>query len=125
MLWGLTALAEFNKKWILNEAKYLLLLLIIGFAILQIIYYKEEPISTARIVLSFFWLFLLPGYCLLLYWREELAFSERLVFGAIAGMAAIGTLSYFAGLFGLHIRYHGVIFPIIFILGGVLFGFRK
>ncbi|MEM4260274.1 MAG: hypothetical protein QXG00_03485 [Candidatus Woesearchaeota archaeon] len=108
-----------------KEILYFFLLLIILVIAFKIIYFKENLIELFKITLGLFWLFIIPGYAIMLYWAKNLEFLERLIIGSIASMALIGTLSYFSGLFGLHLIYHGFVFPALFIILGILLALTR
>lgn len=97
-------------------------LLVIGiifvftFIAFKILFMPENFFVVLRTVFAIFWLFVLPGYFVMLYWKEELKFFERLIIGIAMGTAVIGLTSYYIGLLGLHIRYHTVVLPIGLIL---------
>ena len=112
---------ELAKK----EFQYVGILFFIMLIIFKIIYYKDDLIVSLRFVGSLFWLFVLPGFCLMLYWREKLDFTERIVIGIAVSAAIIGIFSYYIGLLGLNIKYHGIILPIVLILAGISLNFRK
>ena len=101
------------------------ILFLISSLIFKIIYFKEDLFVTLRIVLSLFWLFLLPGYSIMLYWKEKLDFTERLVAGVALSAAIIGILSYYIGLLGLSMKHHAVLLPLALISIGAIINFRK
>jgi len=108
-----------------KELKYVGFLFIIAIIIFKIAFFKESFIILIRNVLSLFWLFVLPGYFLMLYWKEKLEFTERFVIGIVLSAAIIGIFSYYLGLIGLNIKYHTIVLPLILILIGVIINFRK
>ncbi|MBI2664070.1 hypothetical protein HYX10_01870 [Candidatus Woesearchaeota archaeon] len=114
-----------------NEIIKLLLLLLLSAAIMKIVFYKQDIVSTTRTALALFWMFALPGYVLLHYWRSRLEFGERIVIGTAAAAAVNATASYYLGLIGIPVAAHGIILPAAMLaLGGLLmrqqlFGKRK
>ena len=101
------------------------MLMIIGMFIIILIgvsiaFYNENFTGDLMMVLALFWLLILPGFSLMLYWHEELKFHERFVIGIGVGTAAVGISSYYIGLAGFHIKYHHIFIPIVLILIGVL-----
>lgn len=103
-----------------DELKYVGLIFLIVILIFKIVFYKENFIFLVRHVLSLFWLFVLPGYFIMLYWMERLDFIERIVAGAAVSAAIIGIFSYYIGLLGLNIKYHVVLLPLILIITGIV-----
>ena len=108
-----------------KEAKYLGLLFVIVLVAFQIAFFKENILVTLRYVLSLFWIFVLPGYFLMLYWNEKLEFLERILIGIALAAAVTGIFSYYIGLMGLHIKYHTVLLPLIIIIVGLIATLRK
>ena len=103
----------------IRESKYLGLAFLIGLVIFKIVFYQENLIALFMNVLSLFWIFALPGYFIMLYWKEKLGFLERFVIGLILSAAIIGILSYYLGLMGLNIKYHAIILPLALIFTGI------
>ena len=97
-----------------KEAQYIGILFLLVLIIFKIAFYKENLIVLFRNVLSLFWLFVLPGYFIMLYWKEKLGFMERFIVGIMVSAAIIGMASYYIGLMGLNIKYHAVLLPLIF-----------
>lgn len=114
-------LFELIKK----EFKHIGVLLALGLVIFKIAFFKEELIVIFRYVLSLFWLFVLPGYFIMLYWAEKLDFVERLVVGTAVAAGVIGIFSFYLGLFGLNIKYHALSLPPIIITAGFIISTRK
>ena len=108
-----------------NEALYIGLLFLLGLVIFKIAFFKESFIVVVRNVLSLFWLFALPGYCIMLYWNDKLGFVERLLIGIFVSAAITGVFSYYFGLLGLNIKYHYLLFPLIIMPLGIIFFLSK
>ena len=89
------------------------------------IFFPESFFAVLRTVLAVFWLFVLPGFSIMLYWHEELKFFERLVIGIAVGTSIIGLASYYLGLMGLHIKYHAILLPSAMIAIGLIMAFNK
>ena len=111
------------KKEVFETVKRELMLIGLSFLLLlvifKLVFFKENPLVLFRNVLSLFWLFVLPGYFVMLYWKE-LEFFERLVIGAVLAAGTIGVASYYLGLIGLDIRYHSILLPLAVILLGTI-----
>jgi len=111
--------------FIIKELRYIGLIFLLALIAFKIAFFKDTLIVIFRTVLSLFWLFVLPGYFLMLYWKEKLGFLERFIIGIALAAAIIGIVSYYLGLIGLNIKYHTTLLPLILILAGVIFNFRK
>jgi hypothetical protein len=112
---------EFLKK----EKFYIGLLFLLALIIFKIAFFKENLSVLFRNVLSLFWLFILPGYFVMFYWKERLEFIERFIIGIALAAGVIGMFSYYIGLIGLNIKYHTFILPTILILIWSIVNFRK
>lgn len=78
---------------------------------LKIILFKEGILVLMRLTLSIMWMFVIPGYLLLLFSRERLSLPVRLVIGTCTAIAAFGLLSYYLGILGIHVQSHPFIIP--------------
>ena len=117
-MWVVIALPDSNAgsvKDLFAEIKneLLLLLAVLGLmvVVIKIAYYKESAVVVIRAAASLFWLFILPGYALMLYWRQKLNFIERTVIGTVAVMVVAGLISYYLGLLGLKIQNQTFLLP--------------
>ena len=108
-----------------KEMKYIGLILVLVLIIFKIAFYKENLVVLFRTVLSLFWLFVIPGYFIMLYWKEKLDFVERFIIGIVLSAAIIGVFSYYLGLIGLNLKYHAIALPLILMLLGILINFSK
>lgn len=109
----------------LKELKYLGILFLLALIIFKIAFFKENIVVLIRTVVSLFLLFALPGYFIMLYWKEKIDFLERFVVGISLSAAIIGIFSYYTGLLGLDIKYHMFLLPVVLILIGIIINIRK
>lgn len=94
-----------------REAGFVAIAFIAATIIFKIAYYKEGLGEVVKTTASLFWLFVIPGYALTLYWREKLGFVERIIAGTVAAMAVSGITSYYLGLAGLKIQNQTILLP--------------
>ena len=110
---------------IVRESKYIGILFFLALVIFKIAFYKENFIVILRNVLSLFWLFVLPGYFIMLYWKENLEFIERVIVGIGIAAAIIGISSYYISLMGFNLKYHAIALPLLIIFMGVTINAKK
>jgi len=96
-----------------KELKYIALIFLLLVITFKIIYFKEDFFIVLRVAFSLFWLFLLPGYFIMLYWAEKLDFAERIIVGSGLSAAIIGISSYYTGLMGPGIKHHVILLPLL------------
>ena len=108
-----------------NESMTIFYLFLIAIVIFKIIFYKENFLIILRTVFAFFWLFILPGFYLMYYWHEKLGFLERFIIGIAVSASLIGIFSYYIGLAGLNIKYHGIFLPTLFLIIGFFMIWKK
>jgi len=108
-----------------SEIIKLLLLLLAVAVIIKLVFYKQDIFTTTRTALSLFWMFALPGYALMYYWKERMDFGERIVIGTAAAAAVTAIASYYLGLVGLHVKYHGIILPLAMLAVAAIIMKRK
>ena len=125
MMLELNALRKEAFDLVKREFRYIGILFLLSVIIFKIAFFRENFIVLLRSVLSLFWLFVLPGYFVMLYWRENLEFIERFIAGIVLSAAVIGIFSYYIGLLGLNIRYHAVLLPLVLIFMGIIIDLRK
>lgn len=107
-----------------KELVYLGMLLVFLLIVLQAAFYKQNILTTFKLALSLTWLFILPGYCILLYWHHKINFIERIVAGTVIAAGIMGMFSYYLGIVGLTISAHTILLPILFVAAG-LFAFSR
>lgn len=109
-----------------REGGYLLAVLLYCYSLLQLTFYKESLLFILGFTWKAYYLFFLPGYCLLLHKRETVGFPVRLIIGGALGTALLLISSYYLGILGLHLRYHAYVLPPAFILLGLaLYRYRE
>ena len=112
-------------KDLLKELKGLGIIFIVLFLVLQVVFFKENPLIILRTSIAIFWMFILPGFSIIYYWKEKLGFVERSIISFAVSSGVIGTLSYYLGLLGLNILYHTILLPAVVIAIGVLVNIKK
>ena len=108
-----------------KELIYIGISMIFFVAVFKIIFYNDSIFVAARLVASLFWAFAIPGYFIMLYWNERLELKERFVIGIAVAAAITGITSYYLGLIGINIKWHGVALPLVISAVGIWFGFGK
>ena len=112
------------KKETFNEVKKELVWLAGIFVVLVIVFkiafYKENLTNILMLLLSVFWLGVMPGFVFMLYYLGRLSFAERLIIGTALGFAVLGIVSYYLGFMGLHLKIHHIVVPILEIVSGVV-----
>lgn len=109
----------------IKELKYLGILFLLALTAFKIAFFRENSIVLLRSVVAIFWLFVVPGYFLMLYWKNNLDFIERTVAGIGISAAIIGIFSYYISLAGLNLRFHAIVLPLIMIFAGVIINLKK
>ena len=111
--------------FIRKELGYVGLLFLLALLAFKIAFFKESLPVLFRNVLALFWMFALPGYFIMLYWKDELGFIERFIVGIGLSAGRIGIFSYYLGLMGLNIKYHTIALPLAIILASLAIALRK
>ena len=125
IIWEMIALRKEAFNLMVKESKYIGIAFLLALAAFKIAFFKENFFTLIRTVASLFWLFVIPGYFIMIYWHDRVGFMERLVIGIFATTGIIGISSYYLGVFGLHIRYHTILLPSILILIGLAVNLRN
>ena len=113
------------KKIVINELIKLIIVGIIILIILKIVFYKESMTTILIASLGIFYLFALPGYFIMLYWREKIDFIERIVIGTGIAAGLLGIISFLLGVFNINLFIVGYIYPIMIILISIILNFKK
>jgi hypothetical protein len=115
------ALLETIKK----EAKFISAAFLVLTIALKIAYYYESIGKVLLVSASIFWLFVLPGYSMLLYWQDRMGLAERMFLGTIAAFALNGLSAYYLGIIGLKIQYQTIILPAAVIAVSIIIEFKS
>jgi uncharacterized membrane protein len=108
-----------------EEGLYLGVMFAVILIIFKIIFYKESILSLVRLIFSLYYIILLPGYFIMIYWIDKIDFKERFVLSVVVGTIVIGLLSYYIGINGLNIKFHVIPLPLIVIVGSIILNLRK
>ena len=108
------------KDRLIKEGKYIGISFIVLLAILKIAFFREDFLTLIKTTLAIYWLFIIPGYFLLLYWSSKIGFVERFFIGIAISTAITGTISYMLGIAGINVNTHHLFLPIILIVGGFI-----
>lgn len=112
-------------KKVVEESKLLLVLIILSVVIFKIVFFKENIVTVIRIVLSLFWLFVIPGFYMMYAWVDELSMLERFVIGVIVSVGIVGIISYYLGILLLHTKYHMVVVPLLMLFVNLFLIYKK
>jgi uncharacterized membrane protein len=117
------------KKQHFNKIKDDVYGLIISFVILVVIFkmvvFKESLLGIFITVVSLYWLYVLPGFFVLSYWKERFSILERLIMGFVVGIVVVSLPSYYLGVFGLHMSTHVFIPLVIIMIMSAIFYFKS
>jgi uncharacterized membrane protein len=105
---------ELKNKFI-KEAKNLVILFCIGVILLKIVFYKENFPFVVKVVSSFFWMFILPGFTFMYLWHNKIDFIERFIISVPISVVVVSATSYYISLMGLHAKYHLVPVPLFWV----------
>ena len=108
-----------NFDLLKKELAYIGILYLLMLTIFKIAFFNENLIVAVKMTLALFWLFVVPGYFLMLYWKEKLDFIERLIVGIALAGGVNGIASYYLGLAGLHIKHHVFLLPVLVMIAGI------
>jgi len=61
----------------------------------------------------------------MLYWKDKLDFAERIVVGSAMAAGIIAISSYYLGLVGFNLKYHGIVLPLLMLGAAYVFTRRK
>ena len=107
---------KFNIVEVKKEAGLIGILFIVSLIMFKVLFYQENILTIIKVIASFFWLFVIPGFFVMFYWKEKIGFMERFIAGIIVSAAIIGVSSYYMALWGIHAKYHGWIVPALVII---------
>ena len=107
-----------------DDLKYLGIVFILLLISLKIAFYNETHTIIFRTTIAIFWLFILPGFSVMLYWKK-LEFLTRLLISIPLSASVLGTASYYLGLIGFNLNYHTIILPAVMIAVGLIINLKQ
>lgn len=108
-----------------EDFKKLLILFIAVLVIFKVVYLKESVFSLSKLVLSYFYLYILPG-CLFLISHRSIKYSHRLILGFGLGLALTNIITYLLSLFfNVSIYISIYLVPLILIIISLVYSYKK
>ncbi len=120
----MNALNKLVLEQMKKELKYLVYLFIILIIFTKIVFYNELILTITRLISSWYYLFLLPGFSWLYYWNE-LSFMHRFIIGFGASLAVVSISSYYLGLLGISLSAYVYLIPALIIASGYIWNGTK
>ena len=110
-----------------TEVKYLAAIFVVMLIFFKLHYSKENLIVLLKLALAHFYLFIIPGYCLMLYYFDELEFFERFFIGLGLGYGVQPLLLYVINVMAeINIlRYNKIVSVAMIALGLSIFYMAK
>jgi len=87
-----------------------------AFILAQLLFWRENPIVVGRLVMNFYWLWIIPGWFIVHRWTSDPL--ERFIASVPISLVLIGLGGYYLGLLGLKIGYSALVIPAAAILFG-------
>ena len=111
------------KTLLIEDIKKLLFFFLIGYIAFQLHYYKESVLIVLHLALTHIFLFILPGYCLMLSYIKKLPFADRLILGIGLGYGAQPLFLYIINyIIRINIlKYNKIVSLFMILLGLALF----
>ncbi len=110
---------------IIKEIKKISLFFLVLFIIMEIALFNSTILLVLRITASIFFLFVLPGFCIMFLWYNKFDFLERLIIGIVVSVALEGIISYYLNLLNIHSRFYGIISIIIILTSALVLIYLK
>ena len=101
-----------------KEVIILLSICIASVVVFKLLFFRQDALTVARVVAAFIWLFVVPGYALMLSFHERLSFPVRLGLGICVAGALLGLAAYYLGIIGIRVQFSRVIVPLAAIIIG-------
>ena len=110
-------------EFFISEIAYLAAIFAAIIIIFKVAFYKEDILNIIKITSSFYWLYTLPGYAIMLNFTSVFDFKIRFILGNVVGIGTTAFISYLLGITGVNIIYHWMIVPEIVIIFSLLVKF--
>ncbi|MBW2974426.1 hypothetical protein KY366_01795 [Candidatus Woesearchaeota archaeon] len=117
---ALKIIQQLKKEGIIIGELFLIFLVIFKFLFL-----KSSFILVFRTVFSIFWLYLIPGFCLMYYFVEKMDIVERMIIGTIFGFAVSSLFGYNLGLMGIKVGVQVLLIPVSALVVSAFIIYRK
>src|SRR3989344_4757185 len=75
------ALSKEKKFDVKKEFIYVAIIFLLSIVGFKIIFSKEGILVVAKVVASFYFLYIIPGFAIMYYWKNKLDFLERFIIG--------------------------------------------
>lgn len=85
-------------KMIKEESKKFLFCVFVLYLIFQIYYYKDNPFNVIKIIIAQVYLFILPGFIIMLYFQDKINFIYRMIIGIGIGYSLNIIITYYINL---------------------------
>ncbi len=108
-----------NLGELVDDVKILAITVVVIFILLKILFFKESITNIIKMEASFYYLFILPGFSLLYYWKKELSFLERFIIGFAVSLTVTSISSYYIGLLGINLNISSWMIPMLIIIAGL------
>lgn len=105
-----------KAREVLEDIKKILILFILSTILMRIIFFKESVMNVIIIASSLYYLFIIPGFFILYFWKNELSFLERFIISFALSLSVLGISGYYFGLLGIKLSIFAWIAPITIIL---------
>lgn len=103
-----------------NELKILGICSAVFAAIMLIAFSSEGIISSLHIILGFIWVFVLPGWSLLLLTKDKIQPVIRFIIAIPLSAIILGTASYYTAFIGIDVHSHGWWMPLIAMISAAI-----
>lgn len=111
---------EKTKEFLRDDCKAMISIFLLIAVIIKAVFTKESLLSVVRIVGSYFWMFFIPGYVLMLNWRKHLDFFTRFIAGTGFAIVFTTLMDYYLGIIGIGYNIRIVSIPILMIFASAL-----
>lgn len=105
---------------IVKEIRTMAIIYVIAVILFKIVFFKENLLFVVRVVSSFFWMFILPGFMFMYIWHQNINFLERFIISVPVSAVIVSVTSYYISIIGLHIKYHTFLVPAFWIIVSVI-----
>lgn len=102
-----------------QELVLLLGTFVLSVVLFKIVFMNESIWVVGKTVISFYFLFIVPGFFIMNYWQEKLDFLERFLISLPLGAAITGGIGFLLGLVNVKMGIHMWVIPTACIVLGL------